>query len=84
MRDSFTPVSANLQLQYGLLLAQKLYNPFCESDDFLSVVLIDRADRTGRYVVWTYNSQTNGMSGGQYFTSLDDAMKEFSERGYLW
>jgi hypothetical protein len=73
----FNPAKANIA---GVILAQKLYNPLCESDDFLSVVLIQRADDD--FVVWTHNAQSGGYSCGSYSDSQRLSWDEFNRRGY--
>lgn len=75
MRHGIFPAKS----QHGPILAQKLYNPDHEGDDFLSVVLVFRGPND--YVVWTHNAQTGGFSSGTYTTNHEEAWKFFSERG---
>jgi len=63
---------------HGPILAQKLYNPGHEGDDFLSVVLVQREHD---FVIWTHNQSAGGFAGGQYIKDADDAWKAFNERG---
>lgn len=51
--------------------------PHPDDAKFLSLVLC----KWGReWVTWTHNSQTDGYSGGRYFTKLSDAALAFEDR----
>ena len=73
----FSPKQKNIK---GVLLGHKLYNPACESDDFISVVLIQREDD---FVVWNYNAQTGGYCNGGYHGKLIHAWQDFNNRGFV-
>ncbi len=80
MRHGLYPV----ETPQGKILAQKLYNPACEADDFLSVVLVQRTFDNGvDYVIWIHNHQTDGLSGGDYVATPELAWKRFNERGQM-
>lgn len=63
----------------GVVLAQKLYNPKCESDDFLSVVLIQRGKSD--FVTWVHNAQVGSFFEGNYESSQEAAWDTFNLRG---
>ncbi len=67
----------------GVILAQKLLNPLITSDDFLSVVLIQRFSEEGsNFAIWTHNAEFDGFSNGYYTNSVEWAFQEFNRRGY--
>jgi len=70
---------------HGILLAQKLFNPLCESDDFLSIVLFERRCESNigksEWVVWNHNAQSGGCFSGGYHSTQFKAWADFNSRG---
>lgn len=83
MRKGLTRIK---ETSRGKVLAQKLYNPLCVSDDFLSVVLFERfntkRDKT-EWVVWNHNSEQDGYFSGGYYTDQSGAWADFNSRGFV-
>ena len=81
MRTGLTSV---VDTSKGVVLAQKLYNPLCPSDDFLSIALIQVKKK--EWIVWNHNSQNGGFTDGSffqgdYFTNEKEAWDCFNRRG---
>ena len=79
MRKGLAFISLEKSNIDGVVLAQKLYNPLRSSDDFLSVILIQRGEYD--FVVWNHNAQTNGFFNGAYSPSEITSWKSFNNRG---
>ena len=81
MRKGLQPVNPMLLHQKeATVIAQKLYNPNCEAEDYRSIVLVAR---TCDFVVWNYNSQTCSFSRGDYCDGLTKARDLFNSRGLI-
>jgi hypothetical protein len=74
--DSFPSLIGQGNVGYKVI-AQKPYTPF---DPHLTVVIAYR-ESDDKYVVWTYNSDTEGYGNGEYTTVYTEAHKTFTNRG---
>lgn len=65
-------------MQYDEPIARKLYSSHPD-DSYLTVVL--HTNQKGEFVTHLHNATTDGFSSGHYFQTLEEAMKDFDQRG---
>ena len=70
----------NIAWKYEVL-AFKPYNPKCESDAHIAVVLVRLEKPEHPFVTWVCDKNTGECYWGSYHETLGDAQARFNKRG---